>query len=72
MLGLLHTSRELGEEVARVVVDDGVGRVEPKSIDVVLVDPVQGVLDEELADHLALVPVKVQRMPHGFVCVSEK
>ena len=58
--GFFHTRRELCHEVARVGVDDGMRRIQPQAVDVVLVHPVQGVLDEELAHHRALRPIEVQ------------
>ena len=39
-----HAIGEVGEEVRRAVVDDGVGGVEPKAVDVVLAHPVSRVL----------------------------
>ena len=39
---------QLGEEVAGAVVEDRVGGVQAQAVDVVLVHPVAGVLDEEL------------------------
>ena len=47
------------EEVGRLVVVQGVRGVQPQAVDVVLVEPVQGVLDEELLDLLAPLAVEV-------------
>ena len=62
---LADPGRQLGQEVARALVHHRVGRVEPQAVHVVLVDPVQGVLDEERADHLAAGTIQVDRGTPG-------
>ena len=49
----------------RAVVDDRVGRVEPESVDVVLADPVAGVVDDELAHHAAVRTVELIASPQA-------
>ena len=61
----MYGGRQLGEEVARAVVDDRVGGVEPQAVDVILVHPVQRVLDEELAHHVAVRAVELTAAPQG-------
>ena len=54
---------ELLEERMGRLVDNGVRGIEPQPVDVILVDPVEGVVDEEVA-HLALAgAIEVQRRP---------
>src|SRR6185369_9432278 len=57
--GGVHAARELGEEVAAAVVLNRVRRVEPKAVDVVLGDPREGVLDEEVADVPAVLALEI-------------
>jgi hypothetical protein len=63
---------ELLEEVHRGRVDDGVDGVEPQTIDVVVPQPVQRVVDDEPADLVALATVDVERLaPRRPVAVGE-
>ncbi len=64
--------RQLGEEVPRAVVLHRVRRVEPQAVDVVLVHPVQRVLDEEAAHRGAVRAVEVHALaPRAAVPVGE-
>jgi hypothetical protein len=56
---------QLGEDVAAALVVDGVGGVQAHPVEVVLVQPVEGVLDEEVAYRGALVAVEVHRLAPG-------
>ena len=63
---IAHGRGELGEEVHRAVVLQGVRGVEAQAVDVVLVDPMQRVLDEE-PSHLRLQgPSRLTPRPHGL------
>ena len=57
--------RQLLQERAAPRVDDGVDGVEAQAVEVVLVEPVQGVLDEEAADRVAVRAVEVEASPQG-------
>ena len=63
---------QLREEVTRALVDHRVSRVDAQAIHVIFVDPVQGILDEELADQLALGTVEVDGGPPGSAMLSGK
>ena len=45
--------RELGQEIGLRIVDDRVHGVEPQAVDVILLEPVQRVVDEEVAHRAA-------------------
>ena len=63
---------DLRQEVRRGVVVDGVGGVEPQPVELVLVDPVAGVGQEELADPTAARAVEIDRLaPVGLVSIGE-
>jgi hypothetical protein len=58
---LAHALGELDEEVSLRCVVDSVHRDEPQAVDVVLLEPVQGVVDKELAYVFAALAVEVDR-----------
>src|SRR5436853_331881 len=64
--------REVLQERLGGVIDDGVHGVDAQRIDVKLLDPLQGVVDEEPAHVVAVRPVEVQRRaPRRLVAVGK-
>ena len=61
----MRRARDVADDVRRSLVDERVGRIEPQPVDVVLADPVHGVLDDETAHHLAARPIQVDGAPPG-------
>ena len=59
---------DLGQQVPRRGVHDGVGRVQAQPVQVVLVQPVTDVLEHEVADVLAVRAVVVDRVAPGRAC----
>ena len=64
-----HALGELGEDVARRVVEDRVHRVEAEAVDAVVADPLLRVLERPLAH--AVLRVVDRRAPEGVVAVGE-
>ena len=70
---LAHAARKLGQEVGRGVVDDRVHGVEPQAVGMELFQPVERVVDEELAHRLARRRLRSRwPAPHGVLCRSVK
>src|SRR5262249_5313312 len=61
----LHGRRQLLEDVRLAVVAYRVNGVEAKPVDVELLDPVKGVVDEEVPHHTAARSVEVDRRTPG-------
>ncbi len=67
-----HPLGKLLQQVLRAVVEDRMHRVEPQAIEVELLDPVESVLDDELAHRAAVRPVKIdRRAPWRLVTIGE-
>src|SRR5690606_2724264 len=63
---------QLPHDVDLAVVDHGVGRIETEPIDVILTDPVAGIVDRELSYPVAVLTVPVQPgTPGGRVPIAE-
>src|SRR5690606_9916104 len=60
-----HGGRELGQDVGIGIVEDRVDGVEAEPVDVELLEPVERVLDEEVADRAALRAVEVDPVAPG-------
>jgi hypothetical protein len=70
---LVNGGGELGDEVARASVDQRVRRVQPQSVGVVLVDPVQRVLNQQPSHDIAAGVIQVHgAAPGGLVLRGEK
>ena len=68
----VHGSGELLEERRRRRVDDGVDGVEPEAVDVEVLDPPAGALDERPADEVAARPGDVDGVaPRRAVLVGQ-
>ncbi len=68
----VHGFGQLFQEGTRRLVDDAVDRVEAERVDMILPDPVAGVLDEEAPHVVAPGAVDVQcRTPRRLVGVAE-
>ena len=67
-----HDAASSSSDVARRPVDDGVDRVEAEPVEMELLEPVEGVVDDEAADHRRPRPVEVDAGPHGVWCDSVK
>ena len=64
--------RQLRQERRGALVEDAVDRVEPQGVDMVALEPVQGVLDKEVAHLVAVRAVEIDgRAPRGPVPVGE-
>jgi hypothetical protein len=61
----VHSTHDLGDDVVGAGVVDGVDRVEPKAVDVVVADPALGALQHPLADRIAVSAVEVDCVPPG-------
>ena len=71
--GRAHALGELLQQMRRAVVQDRVHGVQPQAVEVELLDPVERVVDEELADRPGvLAPSKLIAAPHGVWCRSVK
>jgi hypothetical protein len=65
-------ARKLTKEMARTIVDERVRSVETEPVDVVLVYPVQRILDEEGAHHVAVLAVEIDGgTPWGVVALGK-
>ena len=68
----VHGRTDLLGQVHRAQVHDPVGRVEPETVEVELVDPVHRVVHQIAADLVAVGPVEVEPLaPGGAVAVAE-
>ena len=68
-----HAARELRQDVGRGVVDDRVHGVEAQAVEVELLEPVERVVDEELAHRLARGSREVDgRAPRRLVALREE
>ena len=72
--GRARTARaDLGDDVRRRVVADRVHRVQAQAVEVELLDPVERVVDEEVAHRARLCsPSKLIAAPHGVWCAGLK
>src|SRR5207244_7484750 len=61
----MHSRGKFSEKMTRSVVLQGVRGVEPQSVQVVLVKPMQRILDEEATHHVAVFAVEVQSASPG-------
>ena len=61
----VHGGGQLLDERRRRRVDDGVDGVEPQTVDVEVLDPPAGALDERAADEVAPGPATLTASPHG-------
>src|SRR5580698_3605887 len=67
-----RTRRPIAARMVRRIVVDAMRRVEPKPVEMVLVDPVAGVGDKELAYRTGGGPVEIERLtPLGRVLLAE-
>ena len=57
--------RELLDEMGIAVVDDGMDRIEAQPVEAVFLQPVEGVVDEEVAHDAAASPSTLMPAPHG-------
>src|SRR5208282_3467389 len=53
-----HCISKFPKDVRSGIVDDSVNRVQPESVELILDQPIQRVLDEEVTDDSALSPVE--------------
>ena len=68
----MYPCGQLGEQVARPLVEDRVHGIEPQPVDPVVADPHLGVLDRPFADRVGALGVVVQPFaPAGLVAVGE-
>ncbi len=68
----MHAGRQLGQEMARAVIGNGMRRVEPEPVNVIFVHPVARILDEERPHHVAVLAVEVdRRAPRRVVPVRD-
>src|ERR1700719_2017555 len=68
-----NSFRQLGENVRPRIISNSVHRVETQSIEVVLLEPVQRVVNEEIAHCPGARTVKVDRLsPRSAVTVGEE
>ena len=56
-----HRRCQLGDEVARTVIDHRVRRVEAQAVEVELVNPVGGVLNEKRPDLSTVLVIEIDR-----------
>ena len=63
----MHASGQLSQKRIGRLIDDGVNGIEPQRIDVELVDPAQGVLDEVPPHFVAAGPFEIDGRPPGRV-----
>ena len=56
-----HPLGEFPQQVSRAVVEDRVDRVEPQPIEMELLEPIQRIVDEEVADRRGVLAVEVDR-----------
>ena len=56
-----HGLRQFGQDVGVAVVDDRVHRVEPQPVEIVLLEPIERVLDHEVAHRAARDAVVIDR-----------
>ena len=68
----VYDRRELGQEVPRAFVEEVMRRVEPEAVEVILVKPVQGVLEEVSTHHIAVRTVEIDGRPPERLVGSEK
>ena len=67
-----HPLGQLLQQMLRAVVEDGMHRVQPQAVEVELLDPVEGVVDDEFAHRAAVRPVEVdRRAPWRLVAIGE-
>ena len=65
--------RELGDEVQLAVVDDRVHGIEAQAVEAILLQPVERVVDEEVAHGAAVLAVEVdRRAPRRVMTVGEE
>ena len=57
--------RQFGQDMGLAVVDDRMHGVEPQPVEAVLVQPVQGVVDEVIADGTGVLAVEIDRRTPG-------
>ena len=68
----VHAIGKLGQDVPWAFIDDGVHRIQTKTVHVELFDPVQGIVDDEFAHNAALLIVIVHRItPVGFMAACQ-
>src|SRR5690349_13039473 len=61
------------ENVFRAGVENGVYRVQPQAVETELLDPIQRVVNHEIADGAAVRAIEVDgRAPRGFVSLREE
>jgi hypothetical protein len=68
----IQRERDLAHDMARRVVEHRVDGVQPQPVEVVLVHPVERVLDEEVAHDGGMLRVEVDARAHGVWCASLK
>src|SRR5579872_875135 len=56
---------QLGEKMPRPEIEDPVNRIEPQSVEMIVLQPVQSVFDEKSPDLIAACTVKVERLSPG-------
>ena len=57
--------RNLGHDVRRRIVTDGMDRIEPQPVETVLLDPVERVVNEEIAHRARAGAIEVDRRAPG-------
>ena len=62
-----HPLRQLLQDVHRAVIHDGVHRVEAQAVQVKLLEPVEGVMNEEFAHAAVVVAIEIDRRAPGCV-----
>ena len=69
---VMERFRQFVENMAGPEIVDAVDGIQAKSVDVILGEPVQGVVDDPTADAVALRPVKIDGLaPGGVMGVGE-
>src|SRR5690349_8834322 len=67
-----HPFGNVFEQMLRAVIEDGVHRVQPKAVEVKLLDPVESIMNDKLAHGAAVGPVKIDcAAPRRLVAVGK-
>ena len=67
-----HPFSNVFEQMLRAVIEDGVHRVQPKAVEVKLLDPVESIMNDKLAHGAAVGPVKIDcAAPRRLVAVGK-